>query len=101
MSSRNPKTRKKNIAIVTLFGIVIASLAVVYLVQMNQIATIGYSIKKLDAKSVVLAEENKKVELEIIKAQSIANLDEKAAMLNMVPVGQIKYLDGSTFVMAK
>lgn len=101
MSKPNPKTRKKNIAVVFLLGIIIISLSVVYLVQMNKIATIGYSIKELDAKSAALVEENKKAEFESIKAQSIANLDEKVAILNMVPVEHIKYLDGSTFAMAR
>ncbi|MFH0815111.1 MAG: hypothetical protein V1902_03505 [Candidatus Falkowbacteria bacterium] len=101
MSRPNPKVRKINIIVTTLLGAVIVSLSAGYLVQMNKIATIGYSIKELDAKSVELVEYNKKAEVEVIKAQSISNLDEKVAMLNMVPVGQIKYLDGSTFVMAR
>ncbi len=101
MSRPNPKTRKINIIFTTFLGIAIVSLSAVYLVQMNKIATIGYSIKELDAQSVAMVEQSKKMEVEIIKAQSIANLDEKVLMLNMVPVGQIKYLDGSTFAMAR
>ena len=98
---RNPKEQKKKIFTYTMLGMLTLASLAFYLVQVNNSSTIGYQLRDLDAQSKSLAEVNKKLEIDIVKVQSIANLDEKVAALNMVPVENIKYLDGSSFAMAR
>ena len=98
---RNPKDQKKRFFTYAALGAVTLVSLVFYLVQVSNSSTIGYQLKDLEAQSKALISETKKLEVEIVRAQSIANLDENIARLNMVPVEKIKYLDGSSFAMAR
>jgi hypothetical protein len=97
----NQKEQSKKIFAYAVLGAVTLMSLAFYLVQVNNCSTVGYLLKDLDARAKALTEENKKLEINIVKAQSIANLDEKVAALNMVPAENIKYLDGSSFAMAR
>ena len=97
IKTKKQKQKKAYIILGTLFVICV----LFYLVQVNSIATTGYQMDELENKLSKLEEQKQKMELEIIQLQAVTNVDEKVASLNMVPVGDIKYLDGSSFVMAK
>ncbi len=73
------------LAIVFVFGFC-------YLVQTNITATKGYKIKDLESQLALLQKENKKLKLDYIGIQSIANITEKSATLNLVPAGKVEII---------
>lgn len=83
------------LSIVFIFGFL-------YLIQTNINATKGYKIKELEKQLTMLEKENKKLRLDYIELQSMANIIDKSAKLNLVPAGNIEVItDGGSFVALK
>lgn len=84
-----------------LLGILIFCGGMMYLWQINGLATTGYKIKELENKAAALKSENKHLQLEITKLRSTSRLEQKVAELKMVAVAKVEYLqaNGSTVAM--
>lgn len=70
-----------------------------YLIQINNLATTGFEMREVEDQIAQIKEENKKLELELVKYQSMGYLNSRAKELGMVEVSEIKYLDtiGTSF----
>ena len=75
-----------------LIGAVIVVMGVVYLVQINALATKGYQIRELESQLAQLEEEKSDLELESLELQSMGSIKDKVADLGMVAVGQAEHL---------
>ena len=77
-----------------LFFSLIAIVAVgwMYLTKTNSEATRGYQIKNLKEQVEELKGENKRLNLEYIEMQSIANIIEKASNLNLVAISDMEVI---------
>jgi hypothetical protein len=65
---------------------------VLYLGQVNNLATKGYKIKELEEKAYALREQNKQLEYDITNLRSTARLNEQIKVLNLVSVARVEYL---------
>ncbi|MEK7123027.1 MAG: hypothetical protein AAB855_04195, partial [Patescibacteria group bacterium] len=65
---------------------------VVYLVQVNTLATKGYAIRELERNIVTQKKDNERLQLEIIEKQSMSTLHNKITALGLVDAGRIEYL---------
>jgi hypothetical protein len=60
-----------------------------YLTQTNISATRGYEMEALDEKMEALKEENKKLNLQYIELQSMANIVEQVKDMNLVATAEV------------
>ena len=69
-----------------------------YLSQVNSLATKGYKIKDLEEKVSELRDKNKKLELDITQLRSTDRINNSIQQLKMVAVARIEYLkpDGTS-----
>ena len=70
----------------------VALFAVVYLIQVNALATKGYAIKELEYTIANQKKQNEQIGLEIIEKQSMAVVTGQIAELGFVPSGRIDYI---------
>lgn len=80
--------------------LIVFSFGFLYLVQTNINATKGYKIKDLEKQLTLLQKDNKDLKLDYIELQSIANVVEKSAKLNLVPSGNVEIVTDAEPVMA-
>lgn len=80
--------------------LIVFSFGFLYLVQTNLNATKGYKIKDLEKQLTLLQKDNKELKLDYIELQSIANVVEKSAKLNLVPSGNVEIVTDAEPVMA-
>lgn len=78
----------------------LAAFFVVYLVQVNTLATKGYAIRELERKIAFQKKDNERVQLEIIEKQSMSALHKRIAELGLVDAGRIEYLSATASVAA-
>ena len=71
---------------------VIIVLVLAHLIQVNSLVTTGYQIRDLQKILKEKEEASQKLEIEILKLQSVNNLQEAAKKINMVSVDKMKYL---------
>lgn len=95
----NYQSKNRNSLII--LGVLIFSFGLLYLWQINCLATTGYQIKALENKAAALKDENKHFQVQITELRSTSRLEEKIAELNMVSVARVEYLqaNGSTVAM--
>jgi len=67
----------------------------IYLWQINGLATKGYKIKDLEEKVSQIKDQNKKLELEVTELRSSARIAAKLKELNLVEVARVEYLTDS------
>lgn len=96
---QNNQNKNRNKLIV--FAVLIFCFGMIYLWQINGLATKGYQIKDLEEKVSEIKDSNKKLLIEITELRSTSRLEEKVAQLKMVEVSRIEYLqpNGSTVAM--
>ena len=70
---------------------------VLYLLQVNALATRGYEIKKLEKRILELKEANRRLELESTALKSIETIESQARILNFVPSGRVNHVQDSNF----
>ena len=75
---------------VCLFAVILA-LGTYYLVQVNNLAITGYSIRDYENQIYELEEENHRLELVIAQKQSIYEIKDKVAELDLEPVMYLEY----------
>jgi cell division protein FtsL len=88
----------KNRNKVIILTVLIIFCGVLYLWQINSLATKGYNMKDLEAKASELKDENKRLQVQITDLRSVARITEKVQELKMVEVARLEYLkaNGST-----
>lgn len=69
--------------------------SILYLVQVNTLATKGYSIKELEKKIANQKKEEKRLQMKSIEAGSLAIVQEKSARLQLIPSSHVEYLTPS------
>jgi hypothetical protein len=85
----------KNRNSLIILGILIFSCGLLYLWQINCLATRGYQIKELENKAAVLKDANKHLQVEITQLRSTTRLEAKVAELKMVSVARVEYLQAN------
>jgi hypothetical protein len=76
-------------ALVIVFG-------VMYLGQINSMATRGYELKALELKRAELSKANKELEVKAAQAQSTENILSKIEALNLVKVSNVSYISATS-----
>lgn len=75
-------------------------IGVFYLIQINFSATKGYQIRQLEKELNELKMENKRINLQYLEKQSMANLVERASQLNLVVIDNLEIITPLGSVMA-
>lgn len=86
-----------NASLLTVVLIVFGS----YLIGANSLAISGFTLSDYKVKLDELKRDNKNLEVRISTVKSYGHLSERIARLNLVNVGEIKYINGVNQVMAK
>lgn len=93
---QNSGTRKKRkiLPLQVNFAIfaAIVALGMAYLVSINSLSTKGYEIRRLEQKIKNLEATRKNLEVQSSNLQSITRIQQEAAKLNFVPVGQTVFV---------
>lgn len=89
-------TKLAKVHIGVLLTVLVFSL--VYLVQVNALATKGYAIKEIQHTITQQKKDNERIALDIIQAQSIQNLQKKMDDLKLVRSEKIEYVDQNAAV---
>lgn len=76
-------------------------LTVIYLIEVNYIASRGLQIRELEQRIAYAKEENEKTESQMVEMNSMADLSNKIEALKMVPIDNITYFDTAGQVMAR
>ncbi|PIY97261.1 MAG: hypothetical protein COY66_00480 [Candidatus Kerfeldbacteria bacterium CG_4_10_14_0_8_um_filter_42_10] len=76
---------------IVIFGLIIM-VGLVYLIQTNQVSTGGFEIKELNKKVEQLQKDNKKLELETTKLQSLKTIKAATENMDLVSVSKIDYI---------
>ena len=76
-----------------LFAAFVVSFIIFYIIQVNNMATQGFEVRKLEDEITQLKNENKQFQLQVVQLQSMANLKQRAEKLNLVEATDIRYLD--------
>ena len=80
--------KKMNFYVIAL-GIVFGLL---YIWQVNALATVGYEMRDLEVTASELKESNQQLSIQVTEAQSTARIMERLEEMDMVPVGNISYI---------
>lgn len=76
------------------FGIIFAvSFLMIYLIQVNKVATTGFEIRALEDQITELNDENRELELQLVELRSMKNLSKKITDLNLVDANDISYIN--------
>jgi len=86
----NHQVGSKGAVIIFFAFILIVSL--LYLFQVNSLATKGYEIKDLEEKAAELRAKNKALELQITELRSTERITREIKNLDMVAVARVEYL---------
>jgi len=95
---RGSRIRHLNLNVLLLALIIFVSFS--YLYYINQTATGGFDIKGLENQIEVLKKDNKKLEVEAARIQSLSNIEEASQELEMVATTHIEYLPAVGSVVA-
>ena len=69
-------------------GMIIALVSVIYLTQVTAVTNANYTLQALQSEHTQLLREQQNLELQIARAQSLANIEKVAReKLQMVPIG--------------
>jgi len=83
-----------------LFGLIIVS-GVCYVAGTNDLSIKGYELQAMEEKKQQLQKENKLNELNITQLSSYNNINERVKDLDMVAVGEVKYISAASAMVAK
>ncbi len=91
-SAAHPRMRMLNKGL----ALTVALFSVLYLVQVNALATKGYQIKDLEKRISEQKKQNERLQMKIIERQSLGSLQEKVDSLGLVRTERIEYLKASS-----
>lgn len=83
-----------------LFGLIIVC-GVYYVAGTNDLSIKGFELQKLEDSKQKLQKESELNELSIMQLSSYNNINERVKDLDMVAVGEVKYVSGASAVVAK
>lgn len=95
-SGRNFLSGKSKISLVSLVAFVFTVLilgGIVYLFQVNDLATKGFEVKEIETKIDDLQEERKNLKLKETELKSMYNLEKEVKDLNLVNCSNISYIE--------
>lgn len=94
--------RKRGRSAILNFSILASALVlgIVYLVQTNFIATEGYKIDDLKARISEIEAKNRQLEISALEFQSMSNIEDRIAGLNMVDGSRVSHIDQVSSVVA-
>jgi cell division protein FtsL len=78
--------------VASILTVVIVGIGFVYLTQTNVSATQGYQIRELEDHIENLQKQNKRLNLEYIELQSMANIIERAEGLDLVAIDDVEVI---------
>ena len=78
-----------------LMAVLISLSGLLYLAQINGLATKGYEIKDLEEKAAELRDKNNKLKLQITDLRSTARINQAVESLEMVEVARVEYLSAN------
>ena len=93
-------SKDKNFKINVVLSIAVLSTGVFYLAQVNGLSTKGYRIRELERSVATLQTENKKLEVAVVEARSMATLDKKIGQFALVDSDKIEYFNSDNVAMA-
>ncbi len=73
----------------------IAILGVIYMVNFNENATVGYQLAKLESERNKLKTIKEQQNIDLSKSQSLENIRYSTSVAGMVPLSEVQYYDGS------
>lgn len=89
-TSKEVGFKRSNLAL-WLMGVIVV-FGILYVIEVNNISTKGYEIKKLEKTLGELQDSQKKLELEASSLKSMQNIETEVKTLNLVPSNEVKYL---------
>jgi len=92
----------RNINLRFVFFCLIITFGIGYLLIANNTAIKGFKVKELENKVADLQEQNKKLELDAIRLQSVGEVEKKISELSMVKLAKTEYISatGSSVALA-
>jgi hypothetical protein len=72
-----------------------------YLISINDLSIKGFYLKDFQNQESEFLEEKESVEEEISMLKSLDNLKERAGKINLVSVGDVKYINNNDLMLAK
>ncbi|MDO8571993.1 MAG: hypothetical protein Q7R79_04910 [bacterium] len=100
--SRTPIVRERQSAILkdrqifvnTLLLLTVFLFGILYLVQINSLATKGYGMRTLEKQIAQQKKENEKLQTRLIEAQALSTLQKKIETIGLVKSENIDYVEG-------
>ena|SRR3990172_7105512 len=89
---RVPPAKVGRVTLNFVLVVLICLFAVVYIIEVNNVATKGYEIRDLEKKAEELKEGNEKLRIREAELRSMYNIEEKTKELNMTIPRDISYL---------
>jgi len=99
LRQRRPRSRKSKLSAKWTKLFVISLLivfGVYYLVETNQVSTLGFELRELQDRTEELKVQNDKMQIEAAQLKSMKRIEEESQELNLVAGGVVQYLDAST-----
>jgi len=103
ITSSQKKKWSFNVRAARLFlAVIVIGMGVFYLVEINQVSTLGFKLRALEEKQGELKVDNEKLEIDVAQMQAMKKIEEKSGELGLTRVTDVKYLEiGSQEVAAK
>lgn len=68
---------------------------VAYLVMNNAASTKGFTIRSLEQRITVLEEQKKRLDIEVVTARSLKNVEARISAMGLVPVAAVEYVNAA------
>jgi len=94
------KLKKRLVFFNSIVLFVVGMVGVFYLIQINTIASQGYKVDDLKKQIGELQSRNQKLEIKTVELQSILNLENKVAELNMIRSDKVVHIDKTNYTVA-
>lgn len=91
---KQKKTACKQKTLVRMLSLTIMLIGVLYLIQINVLATRGYVIKDLEKQIAAVTKENNGSNMKVLQAQGLGALQAKIDTLGLVRSDHIQYIGG-------
>ena len=90
--SPQPKTVGK-ITTTFLLGVLICAAGIIYIFQVNKVATMGYDMKKLESQIEELKQQNERLKIQAADLKSIYNIETKKGEMELKKPGEVSYVE--------
>jgi len=90
---KNRSFRLGNITLNLMLAVLICAAGVYYIFEVNNLATKGYDIKKMESDLETLKKENEQLNIRAAELKSMHNIEEKTKDLNMTAPKDVSYIN--------